>query len=115
MQKDKKLQSLLSTYSMQEPSAEFDDKVMQRVATLRRTQNTSLLSSLIKRLLLVIFITVAVTLFITTLFIQPKIFIPQISIPLSYNIYTELFSFFAAFWIVMFINLWWNKRNTPEV
>ena len=115
MQEDKKLQSLLSTYSMQEPSAGFDDTVMQLVTASEKVTVTPLLSSLVKRVLLVIFITVVAALFIVALFIQPKVFIPRISIPLSYNIYTELFSFFAAFWIVMFINLWWNKKNTPVV
>ena len=38
MQEDKKLQSLLNTYSIQEPSAEFDDKVMQLIAASENTE-----------------------------------------------------------------------------
>ena len=35
MEQDKKLHSLLVNYGMQEPSANFDDKLMQRIANIK--------------------------------------------------------------------------------
>jgi len=115
MQEDKKLQSLLTTYAVQEPSAGFEDKVMQLVAASKKIHATSLISGLLKRVLLVIFITVAAVLLIISLFIKYEALPVHISIPVPTNVYVQLFSFFLAFWTVMFINIWWNKKNIRQM
>ena len=111
MQEDKKLQSLLTKYAMQEPSAGFDDKVMKLVEASKTTTPYFLISRSVLRILLCVFIIVSIVLFLTTSFIQPQSLTVHFYIPLPPNVYMQLFSFLAAFWIVMLINLWWNKQH----
>lgn len=112
MQEDKKLQSLLTKYAIQEPSTTFDDKVMQLVEASKTTRPVFLISRMLLHTLFGVFITVSILLFLTAaFFIQPQLLPVHFYMPLSLNVYMQLFSFLAAFWIVMLINLWWNKQN----
>lgn len=113
MEENKKFQSLLNIYAMQEPSAGFEDKVMQLVTASQKMPATPLISGLLKHALVAIFITVGVALLIMAFFIDPEKFLLHISIPVPANVYMQLFSFFLAFWCVMLVNLWWNKKNIP--
>jgi hypothetical protein len=111
MEKDKNLQSILTKYALQQTSEGFEEKIMQRITELKTRPATSLIDRMLLRTLLIIFFVVMLVLLIAAFFVQPKsLFIP-VSISVSPGIYTQLFSFLAAFWIVMLINLWWNKRN----
>jgi hypothetical protein len=112
MEKDKELQSLLTKYALQEPSEKFNERVMHLITKPGTKHITSLTSGLLQRVLLIIFITVTIALLITSFFIQPKTLITPLSISLPANIYKQLFSFLGAFWVVMLVNLRWNKRNT---
>jgi high-affinity K+ transport system ATPase subunit B len=83
MQEDKKLQSLLTKYAMQEPSAGFDDKVMQLVEASKTTTPYFLISRSVLRILLSVFIIVSIVLFLTASFIQPQSLAVHFSISLS--------------------------------
>lgn len=111
MQEDKKLQSLLSKYAVQQASQDFSEKVMQRIEAVKESKPILLISSAWLRMLLYIFITVVIALLILAFFIQPHMLAVRFSVPVSIDMYRQLFSFFAAFWFVMFINLFLNKRN----
>lgn len=110
MEEEKKIQSLLTSYAIQEPSAGFEDKVMQLIIASEKISATPLISSRLKRLLLIIFSIVVVVLVITSFFLDPKILTLHIS-TLSTNAYRQLITFFIVFWMVMIINIWWNKRE----
>lgn len=116
MEEDKKLQSLLKSFGMQEPSAGFDDKLMQKIAAinLHKTTSKSLINQLLLRVLVIAFIIVAITLLALTFSIQPAIFSKYFSVSIPEKIYVQLFSFFAAFWIVMSLNFWWNSRKAVQ-
>ena len=111
MEEDKKIRSLLTSYAIQEPSAGFEDKVMQLITAPEKIPATPLISDLLKRLLLIIFSIVVVALLVISFFLDSKIVALQISIPATSNVYGPLFAFFVVFWIVMLVNIWWNKRN----
>ena len=55
MEEDKKIQSLLIMYAIQEPSVGFEDKVMQLITASEKIPVIPLISDLLKRLLLIIF------------------------------------------------------------
>lgn len=105
------MKSLLSTYGVQEPSAGFDDKVMQLLDTPVAAHAVVFLKPLVLRILLGIFIAACVALSVIAFFVNPQIFNNYITVSLPSSVYTQLFSFLAAFWIVMLANLWWNKRK----
>jgi hypothetical protein len=109
MEEDKKLRSLLSEYAMHEPSPSFNNSVMQRIEA---SKNASSVSS-INPLIAISFAVVAVILLIVSFFIHPALF-RQFSVSISQGTYMQLFSFFAAFWFVMFVNTWWNKKITTK-
>ena len=111
MEEDKKIRSLLTSYAIQEPSAGFEDKVMQLITASEKIPTTPLINDLVRRLLLIIFSIVVVALLVTSFFLDPKILVLHISIPAMSNVYRQLFAFFVVFWIVMLVNIWWNKRN----
>jgi hypothetical protein len=111
MQKDKKLQSLLTKYAIQEPSAAFDDKVMQLIKPVKTTQPVFLIGRIWLRILLCVFIIASIVLFLIALFMHPQSLPVHFYIPIPLKLYTQLFSFLVAFWIVMLTNLWWNKHN----
>ena len=111
MQEDKKLHSLLTQYAMKEPSAEFDENVMQIVAKSKTSQATSFTERSLQRLLLIIFVITAAALLITAFFFQPQKLLAYISFSVPADVYKQLFSFLAVFWIVMLINFWWNKKE----
>jgi hypothetical protein len=115
MQEDKRLHSLLTQYAMKEPSAEFDESVMQIVAKSKITHASSLTGGSLQRLLLIIFMITTAALLITTFFFQPQKLLAYITFSIPENIYKQLFSFIAAFWIVMLINLWWNKKEAVSI
>ena len=111
MEKDKNLHSMLTKYAFQQTSKGFEDKVMHRITELKTRPATSVMDRVLLRTLWIIFFIVMLTLLVAAFFVQPKsLFIP-VSISVSPGVYTQLFSFLAAFWVVMLINLWWNKRN----
>jgi hypothetical protein len=112
MEEDKKIQSLLTKYAVQEPSAGFEDKVMQLITASEKTPVTPFISSLLNRLLLTLFLIVTVALLVTSFFLDPKILMLHISIITAPDVYRQLFTFFAVFWIVMLVNTWWNKRKS---
>lgn len=111
MQEDKKLQSLLNKYAMQEPSEGFDEQVMQLIEASTVKHPASILNPILLRVLMGVFITALLLLLLATFFIQPASLPVHFNISLPQNVYMQVFSFFAAFWVVMLVNLWWNKRN----
>lgn len=111
MQEDKKFHSLLSMYAMQEPSAGFDEKVMQLVEASAAKRPVILVNSLLLRVLLGVFAITSFILLVVAFFIKPQIFTAYVPVSFTSGVYTQLFSFLVAFWIVMLANLWWNKRR----
>jgi len=111
MQEDKNLKSLLSKYAMQEPSEEFDNNIMQLIEKSKLTQPSFLINRLLLRVLAALFAIISIALVATSIFAKPKTYPINFSISFSPDLYKQLFSFIVAFWIVMFINLWCNKRN----
>ena len=116
MEQDKKLHSLLVNYGMQEPSANFDDKLMQRIANIKlhRSPAPQLINPVIKRILVVAFAVAGLSLFVIAFLVQPGFFNKYLSISLSEKIYTQTVSFFAAFWIVMSLNIWWQNLRLNQ-
>jgi hypothetical protein len=111
MQEDKKLHSLLTRYAMKEPSARFDESVMQMITKSKITHATSFTGHSLQRLLIITFMITTAALLITAFFFQPQKLLAYISFSVPVNVYKQLFSFLAVFWIVMLINFWWNKKN----
>lgn len=111
MQEDKKLQSLLAAYAVQETSAGFEGMVMQRVMACPKVHAAPLMSNLLKTILLTAGGLVAVALLVTSAFINPNIYTGYSFMHISQNVYTQLFSFFAVFWIVMLVNLLVNRKK----
>src|SRR3954470_14902227 len=113
MEEDKNMQSLLKHYGIQETSADFDNKLMQKIASLNLYKTTSkpLMNRLLLHVLVIAFIVIAVTLLAFTFSIQPGIYSKYLSVSIPEKIYGQIFSFLAAFWIVMFLNMWWNKKR----
>jgi hypothetical protein len=117
MEQDKKLQSLLIDHGMQRPSVDFDDKVMQRISAIKsdKSASTPLISPALKRILMITFAIAALALFIVAFLVQPGIFSNYLSISLSEKMYSQAFSFFVAFWIVMFLNTWWQTSGLINI
>lgn len=113
MKGDKNLQSMLKSYGMQETSADFDDKLMQKIAAINLHKSTAkpILNQTLLRILVIVFIVIAATLLAFTFSIQPDIFSKYFSVAIPQKMYVQIFSFFAAFWIVMCFNLWWNNKK----
>lgn len=111
MEEDKKLQSLLKNFGMQETSAGFDEKLMQKIAAIKRENITSkpLINKTLQRILIVVFVAVIISLLIISLSINPR-FVNANIFP-SDKIYMQLFYFFISFWIVMLLNVWWNRKS----
>ena len=113
MKEDKKLQSILTNYGMQETSEGFDNKLMQKIAAIKLHGATSkpLLGKTMQRVFVVAFIIAALLLIVIAFLVNPDIFAISFLIEISQKTYTQVFSFFAAFWIVMCLNVWWNKTQ----
>lgn len=113
MKEDKKLQSILTSYGMQETSQDFNDKLMQKITAIKLYNAASkpLLSKPVQRLFILVFLATALLLLITAFWVKPGIFVINFSIPVSQKTYTQLFSFFAVFWIVMCLNMWLEKKQ----
>jgi len=111
MQKDKNLEILLKEYAFEKPSSAFNNAVMQHIHAAAPTQPAKpLLNVFFLKALVVLFITVVIAVILCLIYLplQPLPF--NLSFILSSNIYNQLFSFIAVFWVVMFINTGWNKK-----
>jgi hypothetical protein len=115
MEKDEELQLLLSKYAMHEPSAAFSDNVMKLITASQVKTSAPLISSSLRNILFILFAVVVIALLIVSFSIQPAMFDKQITIAISSTVYTQLFSFFIVFWVVMLVNVWWNKRTVATI
>jgi hypothetical protein len=113
MKEDKNLQSLFKHYGIQETSGDFDNKLMQKIALLDlyKTSSKSLINPVLVRVFVIASFVVAVTVLAFTFSVEPGIISKYFFTSLPGKIYVQLFSFLAAFWIVMFLNMWWNKKR----
>lgn len=112
MQEDKSLKMLLHEYAIEETSSTFNNNLMQKIISASFTQQSKpLLNTFILNLLKIIFSLAIATVIICIIFMPFKNFPEIFSVNLSYNTYQQLFSFVIVFWIVMFINIWWNKKR----
>ena len=112
MQKDKKLDELLTQHAMEETGTDFTAGVMNKIAALQTSKHhiTSLFQSSLSKILAGVFALICIALMFISFVAHP--FEPGINInilPASYTI--QLIYFFAVFWSVMLVNLWWKKRN----
>ena len=115
MQEDKNIKKLLQQYGVEETSSTFNNNVMQQITAASYKQPLKpLLNAFILKLLKIIFILVAIALVIFILFIPFNNLPVPFSINISSDIYKQLFSFIAVFWIIMLVNFWWNKRWNRE-
>ncbi|HEY2727941.1 MAG TPA: hypothetical protein VGI61_12255 [Parafilimonas sp.] len=106
---EKDLKILLQEYGFEETSSAFNDVVMQQINILSK-QTKPLLNTFVLKLLKIIFILVVISLVICAAFFPPNL--PSISfVDISSNVYKQMFSFVIVFWVMMFINVWWNSRK----
>ena len=113
MQEDKDLKILLKEYAFEETSSTFNDTVMQRIeAAVSAKPSKPLLNDSVLKFLIAIFI-IALVSVITGLIYLPVNSLPfNLSFSLSSNSYSQLFSFIVVFWIMMFINIGWNRKHS---
>ena len=113
MQEDKDLKILLKEYAFEETSSSFNNNVMQHInAAASARQSKPLLNIFILKALIVIFMVVVIAVILCLIYLPLKSLPFNLSFTVSNNIYSQLFSFIIAFWIVMFINIGWNKRQS---
>ena len=111
MQEDKKLKELLMKYAVEETSEEFTATVMQRIEAMAaaKTHTTSLVKYNFFKILLIAFLLVCAVLFILSFFIKGIQLPIYVSLKLPAEYFSQVVFFLIAFWVVMFINLFWNK------
>lgn len=109
MQDDKKLHDLLNTYTIQQPSEGFDSGVMHRITATKSA--TPLMNTPLVKFLCGLFIVIVFLVLGTAFYIQPQLLPVRFTMLVSANGYTHLFSFFIAFWVVMGVNLWWERKS----
>jgi hypothetical protein len=110
MQDDKKLSDLLNTYAVQQPAKGFDSTVMHRITATKPA--APLMNTSLTKFLFGLFIIIVVVALLTAFYIQPQLLPVRFTMPVSADVYRHLFSFFIAFWMVMGVNLWWQKRKS---
>jgi hypothetical protein len=110
MQEDKDLKMLLKEYAFEETSSAFNNAVMQQVAAVPARQSKPLLNGLILKILMSVFIVAFLSLIICLIYFPVNSLPFNISPAFSSSFYSQLFSFITVFWIVMFINIGWNKK-----
>ena len=111
MQEDKHLKALLKQWAVENPSADFTSRVMQRVtpAYTFNTPPTPLLKQKVPQLLFSIFILICIALLALS-FIMPAASLPvQFTVKLPVINFSQGFSFLIAFWVVMLFNLAFKK------
>ena len=112
MQKDKRFNELLMQHAMEETSEDFTEGVMNKIAALQTTKHniTSVLQSGLAKILIGAFAFVCIALLSVSTVMHP--FKSGIHINILPSFYTMQFIYFLiAFWIVIFANQWWKKRN----
>jgi len=113
MEQDKDLKILLKEYAFEETSSTFNNSVMQRIeAAVSAKQSKPLLNAFILKTLTATFIIVALTVIICLVYLPSNNLPFNLSFALNNSIYNQLFSFIIVFWIMMLINIWWNKRHS---
>ena len=108
---EKDLKILLQEYGFEETSPAFNNLVMQRIDTVLSKQTKPLLNGFILNLLKVVFFLIIISLIICCIFF-PLNNLPSISfVDITSSVYKQIFSFVIVFWIMMFLNIWWNARK----
>jgi hypothetical protein len=111
MQEDENIKSLLQAYGIEETSSTFNNNVMQKITAASFKKETEpLLNIFILKLLKIAFFIIAVLIVLCVCFIPSNNFRVEFAVNLNSNIYGQLFSFIIVFWVMMLINLLWNKR-----
>ncbi len=113
MQEDKKLKELLIKYAVEETSEDFTGNVMQRIELMAaaKTHTTSLVKYNLLKILLIAFLSICVVLLILSIFIKGVQLPFYFSLKLPAVYFSQIVFFLIAFWLVMLINLFWNKTH----
>ena len=112
MQEDKKLKELLMKYAVEETPENFTGTVMQRIESMAvKTHRTSFAKFKLLKILLIAFLLVCAVLFILSIFIKGMQLPIYFSLKLPAEYFSQVVFFLLAFWVVMFINLFWNKMS----
>jgi hypothetical protein len=111
MQEDKKLKELLIKYAVEETPKDFTGNVMRRIQLMAaaKTHTTSLVKYKLLKILLIAFLLVCAVLFILSIFIKDIQLPFYFSIKLPTTYFSQVVFFLIAFWLVILINLFWNK------
>jgi hypothetical protein len=113
MQEDKKLKELLMKYAVEETPGDFNATVMQRIKLMAaaKTHTTSLVKYKLLKILLTAFLSICVVLLILSIFIKGVQLPFYFSLKLPAEYFSQVVFFLIAFWLVMSINLFWNKMH----
>ena len=111
MEEDKNLQDLLKSFAMQETSTSFEDQLMQKITAINQTSKP-LINAMLQRVLILVGIAVILSLIILTASMNQNDISQYIPIVFSGKNSIRFFYFFVSFWIVMSINILWNKKQS---
>jgi hypothetical protein len=114
MQEDKTLKELLNENAMQETSSSFNEHVMQCIQVAGLRKSTPLISSFVLNFLLFFFFVVLVTVIICLMVVPLNGWPLNITFDISAGTYDQLLSFILIFWLMMFINMLWNKWQSMQ-
>jgi hypothetical protein len=112
MQEDKRLKDLLVKYAVEETSENFTSTVMQRIELMSAKTYIPLLKQNPLKILIVAFLLVCTGLLVISIFMYDSFQLPfyfSIMFPAKY--FSQIIFFLIAFWVVMFINHFWNKKQ----
>jgi hypothetical protein len=114
MQEDKIFKILLNENAMQETSSSFNENVMQRIQAAGLHKSTPLISSFILKSLLFIFFAVLAAAIICLMIVPLNSLPLNITFNISAATYNQLLSFILIFWLMMFVNILWNKWQNMQ-
>ena len=111
MQEDKKLKELLMKYAVEEAPENFTGAVMQQIESMAaaKTHTASSVKYNLLKVLFIAFFLVCAVLFILSIFIKGMQLPIYFSLKLRAEYFSQVVFFLISFWIVMLINLFWNK------
>jgi hypothetical protein len=113
MQKDKKLKKLLMKYAVEEAPENFTGTVMQRIESMAaaKTHTASSTKYNLLKVLFIAFFLVCAALLMLSIFIKGVQLPIYFSLKLPAEYFSQVVFFLISFWIVMLINLFWNKMH----
>ena len=113
MQEDKKLKELLMKYAVEETPENFTGTVMQQIESMAaaKTHTASLVKYNLLKVLFIAFFLVCAVLFMMSIFIKGVQVPIYFSLKLPVEYFFQVIFFLISFWIVMLLNLFWNKMH----